>query len=79
MHRKRATASDGIRDVIGQPDGRPVKGPPERRITPGWAARVAVELALERRQLEHVPTLAQLEAMPAWAGRGRAATGSTGT
>ena len=65
MHRKRTTAPDGIRDVMGPPDGRPVKGagPPERRITPGRAARVAVELARERRQLEHVPTLAQLEAM----------------
>jgi hypothetical protein len=65
MHRKRTTAPDGIRDVMGPPNGRPVKGagPPQRRITPGRAARVAVELARERRQLEHVPTLAQLEAM----------------
>jgi hypothetical protein len=65
MHRKRTTAPDGIRDVMGPPNGRPVKGagPRQRRITPGRAARVAVELARERRQLEHVPTLAQLEAM----------------
>jgi hypothetical protein len=65
MHRKRTTGPDGIRDVTGPPDGRPVNGvgPPERRITPGRAARVAVELARERRRLEHVPSLAQLEAM----------------
>lgn len=65
LHPKRTTALDGIRDVMGPPNGRPVNGvsPPEGRITPGQAARVAVELARERRRLAHVPTLAQLEAM----------------
>ena len=65
MHRKRTTAPDGIGGVTGPPDGRPVKGvtPPARRITPGRAARVAVELARERRRLSHVPTAGQLRAM----------------
>ena len=70
MHRKRTTVPDGIRDVMGPPHGRPVNPviAPERRITPGRAARVAVELARERRRLAHRPTLAQLEAMARMSG-----------
>jgi len=65
MHRKRTTAPDGIGGVMGSPHRRPVKRvtAPERRITPGRAARVAVELARQRRRLRHRPTLVQLEAM----------------
>ena len=65
MHRKRTTAPDGIGDVTGSPDGRPVNGvsPLERRITVGRAAHVAVELARERRRLRHLPTWPQLEKM----------------
>jgi hypothetical protein len=65
MHRKRTTAPDGIVGVMGPPDGRPVSGviAPERRITVGRAAHVAVELARERRRLSHLPTWAQLEMM----------------
>ena len=42
MHRKRTTAPDGIRGVMGPPTERPVKGKerPER-LTPASAARVA--------------------------------------
>jgi hypothetical protein len=70
MHRKSTTAPDGIRGVMGPPCWRPVKRviPPERRITPGRAARVVVELARERRRLRHMPTLGQLEMMARLAG-----------
>ena len=65
MHDKRTTAPDGIWGVTGPPHRRPVNTeiPPERRITAARAARVAVELARERRRLRHVPTIAQLKAM----------------
>jgi hypothetical protein len=65
MHRKRTTAPDGIRGVTGPPHRRPVNReiPRERRITPARAARVAVELARERRRLRHRPTITQLRAM----------------
>jgi hypothetical protein len=70
MHCKRTTAPDGIWGVMGPPSRRPVKQviPPERRITPGRAARVVVELARERRRLRHMPTLGQLEVMARLAG-----------
>jgi hypothetical protein len=59
---KRTTAPDGISGVIAERDERPVKRrvPPELRITPGRAARVAVELAHARRRLHHRPTREQL-------------------
>jgi hypothetical protein len=70
MHRKRTTAPDGIRGVIGPPPERPVKGnEPRERLTPAMAARVALELARERRRLSHRPTMAQLRTMARFGGR----------
>ena len=64
MHRKRTSVADGSRGVFGPPTKRPVK-PPDRpeRLTPTMAARVAVELARERRRISHRPTGAQLQTM----------------
>ena len=64
MHRKRTSAADGLRGVFGPPPERPVK-PPDRpeRLTAAMAARVAVELARERRRLSHRPTVAQLRTL----------------
>ena len=71
MHRKRTTAPDGIRGVMGPPTERPVKGeiPPERRILLGKVARAAVELAHERGRLAQLPTMAQLRALARFGGR----------
>ena len=70
MHRKRTTAPDGIRGVMGPPTKRPVKGNERRgRLTPAVAVRLAVELARERLRLSHRPTVAQLRAMARFRGR----------
>jgi hypothetical protein len=71
MHRKRTTAPDGIRGVIGPPAERPVKAeiPPERRISPGKVERAAVELTRERHRVRHRPTMAQLRTMARFGGR----------
>ena len=70
MHRKRTTAPDSIRGVMGPPTKRPVKGKdrPER-LTPAVAAHVALELARQRRRLSHRPTVAQLRTMARFGGR----------
>jgi hypothetical protein len=67
---KRTTAPDGVRGAISPPAARPVKQhtAPERRITPGRAARVGLELARERRHLHHRPTIAQLRTMARFEG-----------
>jgi hypothetical protein len=71
MQQKRTTAPDGFRDALGPPQARPMKDgiTPPRRITPARAARVAAELARERRQLHHRPTVAQLRALARFEGR----------
>jgi hypothetical protein len=71
MQQKRTTAPDGVRGPIGVPPARPVKEaiPPQRRITPARAARVAAEAARERRRLHHRPTVAQLCALARFDGR----------
>jgi hypothetical protein len=69
-HRKRTTAPDGIRGVIGPPAKRPVKGKDRPgRLTAARAARAVLELARERRRLSHRPTGAQLRAMARFGGR----------